>query len=98
MLDLQLYERDTEICDPEPAALPVRSRTSTDGALTMQVYKEGNWHRRTPDLASTACGKPIHSTFDPVRREELCLPLCHECFTKFEQERAAITLSQQNNL
>ena len=67
---------------------PVRSRTSTDGALTMQVYCEGEWHRRTPDLANTACALLIDSQRCPARREELCEPLCSICFTAFEKSQA----------
>lgn len=77
--------------------IPIRSRTSTDGALTMQVYKDAHWHRRMPDLATTACGIPIHSQFDPIRREEICVPLCSACFTQFELERAAMTLAKENS-
>lgn len=78
--------------------LPIIPRTSTDGALTMQVYKDGNWHRRTPDLATTSCGEVIHSAFDPVRREELCFPLCPECFTKYEHTKAAENAVKEGNL
>lgn len=77
--------------DPDVVPLPVRSRTSTDGALTMQVLVEGSFHRRiapgssVPALSRTSCDKPIHSQFAPTRREELCHPLCRDgCFTDFE--------------
>lgn len=48
-----------------------------------------------PDLATTACGIPIHSQYDPVRREEVTLPLCADCFTRFELERAALNLAKE---
>jgi hypothetical protein len=81
------YEPDVVVED-EPVPL-VRSRTVTDGALTMQVMINGDWHRRTPDLATTACGAPIVSQFSPLRRESLTEPLCEVCFTDFERDKAA---------
>ena len=91
------YEPDTVVEEQEAPVIPIRSRTSTDGALTMQVYKGTHWHRRMPDLATTACGIPIHSQFDPVRREEICVPLCSLCFTQFELDRAAMTLTKEQD-
>lgn len=82
------YDRDTEVAD-EPIARP---RTVTDGALTMQTYTMGKWHRRTPDLAHTACGRQIDTQRCPVRREELAGDVCPDCFTPFERHIAA-----QNN-
>lgn len=90
------YEPDTIVEEQESSVVPIRSRTNTGGELTMQVYKDSSWHRRMPDLATTACGIPIHSQFDPVRREEICLPLCSECFSKFELNRAALTLAKES--
>lgn len=89
-LSFAAYEVDTVIAD-EPAPEPLaRPRTVTDGALTMQVYTMGKWHRRTPDLSHTACGLRIDSQRCPVRREELSGDLCagdaerDPCFTTFE--------------
>jgi hypothetical protein len=58
----------------------------------MQVYTMGKWHRRTPDLSHTACGKPIDGQRNPVRREELGEHLCPDCFTGYE-----LTLAATNN-
>lgn len=54
--------------------------------LTMQVHHNGAWHRRTPDLARTACGDRLHTAFTPVRHETLTAvgDLCETCFTPFE--------------
>jgi hypothetical protein len=84
-------ELDTIVVD-DPDAAPVRpvvARTKSDGALTMQVLLDGFYHRRTPDLATTACGTPIPTQFAPLRREELAGNLCTECFTAFELVQAA---------
>lgn len=83
------YVADTEIEDVEEAPPPVVSRTRSDGALTMHVYTMGKWHRRTPDLSHTGCGKSIDGQRNPVRREELVGDLCVDCFTGFELARAA---------
>ena len=69
--------------------MPTRGRVAT-AELTMQVMVMGEWHRRTPDLKSTACGVPYHSQYAPTRREELCNPLCHACFTDYELSVANI--------
>jgi hypothetical protein len=78
------------------------ARTRTDGALTMQVLmsarlEDGStftgWHRRMPDLSTTACDSAIPTQFAPIRREELRGDLCPECFTRAERRRAA-----ENNL
>jgi hypothetical protein len=61
-----------------------RPRTAADGALTMHVMVNGHWHRRTPDMGSTACGILYHAQFAPVRREELSQPMCRGCFTAHE--------------
>ncbi len=75
------YEPDTVVSDVEE--------------LTMQVHVTDRWHRRTPDLASTACGEPIHSQFAALRREELSGDLCRECFTPYERAQAAETARQE---
>ena len=77
------YEADTVVIDIEESSAPVRNRVAT-AELTMQVMVLGEWHRRTPDLKTTACGVPYHSQFAPTRREELCNPLCGSCFTHHE--------------
>lgn len=81
---------DTQVIDdPDaPPPLPVRARTGTDGALTMQVYIDDCWHRRTPDLAHTACALRIDGERNPPRREQLVEPLCRICFTAFEVSQA----------
>jgi len=81
------YESDTLVVDVDER--PARPRARTE-ELTMQVHHEGDWHRRTPDLATTACGLPVHSQFAPVRREELRHPLCRTCFTPFELAKADV--------
>lgn len=87
---LAYYEADTHVVDePSPIARP---RTVTDGAMTMQVLLDGEHHRRTPDLAMTACEKPIPSQFSPLRRETLTNrdgKLCAVCFTPYERRKAA---------
>jgi hypothetical protein len=52
-LSYAAYEVDTEVAEVEEIARPpiATPRTVTDGALTMQVYTMGKWHRRTPDLS-----------------------------------------------
>ena len=88
MLD---YENDTIIADVDddwstPTVItPTIGRVPT-GELTMQVYVNGAHHRRTPDLATTACGILIAGEFCPSRREELRHPLSRDCgcFTPFE--------------
>ena len=75
---VELFSETVE--QDEPIAMP---RVSTED-LVAQVNVLGAWHRRTPDLKTTACGVPYHSQFAPVRREELCNPLCHQCFTSHE--------------
>ena len=80
------------------AERPVIARTRTDGALTMQVLTMGVWHRRTPDLSHTACGVPIQTQFSPLRREELSDPLCPECFTTYEHQRAAARAARERDL
>lgn len=74
------YEADTVIVDVDDIAVP-RVRTED---LVAQILVMGRWHRRTPDLKTTACGVPFHSQFAPTRREELCNPLCGSCFTAHE--------------
>ena len=82
-----ILELETVVDEPS-APRPSVPRTRTDGALTMQVLQAGAWHRRTPDLAMTACEQSIHSQFSPLRREELTDPLCGTCFTPYERRRA----------
>lgn len=97
------YEPDVTVEEQDVPVIPIRSRTATDGALTMQVYVAAKfddgveitgWHRRTPDLATTACGFAYNAQFAPTRREELCLPLCPACFTKFELGKAALAAAK----
>ena len=77
------YDADTIVIDIEEQSAPVRGRVAT-AELTMQVMVLGRWHRRVPDLSTTACGFPYHAQFAPIRREELCNPLCAECFCAHE--------------
>lgn len=88
MVTALAYERDTEVVDVDDPPI-ARSRVPT-AELTMQVYVDGAYHRRTPDLATTACGLPVHSEFTNARREELTHPLSRECgcFTPFELSKA----------
>ena len=90
------YEPDTTVVDVDALSI-ARPRTVTDGALTMQVLLDGEYHRRTPDLGSTACERPIHSQFTPLRREELTGPLCETCFTPYERRLAAEANAKRNN-
>ncbi len=55
---------------------------------SVQILLLGLWHRRTPDLAHTACGVPFHAEFTPIRRETLYGNLCGVCFTDYERGRA----------
>ena len=81
-------EETRVVDDPDAPMFPVRARTGTDGALTMHVYVDGEWHRRTPDLATTSCALLIDSQRSPVRREVLLQPLCPICFTAYERSQA----------
>lgn len=82
------YARDTYVIDVDSFDdAPSMPRVPTE-ELTMHVNVLGRWHRRTPDLAATACGILYHSQFCPPRREELVGDLCGECFTEFERNRA----------
>jgi DNA-binding IclR family transcriptional regulator len=72
---------DTLVVD-DPDERTTRRRSQTE--LTMQVLSHGAWHRRTPDLATTACGHPFNAQFSPVRRESHIGPLCSVCFTPYE--------------
>lgn len=96
----EVYKPDTKIEDVEeppfrPIAMPVlepiaRPRVATK-ELTMQVLVDGKYHRRTPDLATTSCGRhTLHSEFTVTRREELRHPLSRDCgcFTPFELAKA----------
>ncbi len=81
------YEVDAVVVD---VAEPTAIRRRADTELTMQVLTGAAWHRRTPDLATTACGMPFHSSFTPVRRESHVGPLCGECFTAFERAHSEL--------
>lgn len=86
------YEPDAVVVDipvSTPATREARRRRSADEELEMQVLTGGTWHRRTPDLANTACGERIASQFSPLRRHALSEPLCNQCFTRFELATAA---------
>lgn len=83
---------DTIVVDDpdEPATVPVIARVTT-AELTMQIQVLGQWHRRTPDLAETACGVPVRLVETPTRREQLTCAdggLCGTCFTPHEIDRA----------
>ncbi len=88
----QAYEADTVVVDVDERPSPRTSRRTEE--LTMQILHAGAWHRRMPDLAATACDKPFHSQFAPVRREELTHPLCPTCFTSAELGRADKALAK----
>lgn len=73
------------------------SRTPTE-EMTMQVYVQAEWHRRTPDGMNCACGPRIPTDMLFIRREILSEreidgrpsgKLCVECFTAFERWRAS---------
>ncbi len=83
---LRRYEPDTFVVDVDDR--PSQRACTED--LTMQVLHAGAWHRRTPDLATTACGDAIHGQFTPTRREDLKHPLSKHCgcFTSFELSKA----------
>jgi hypothetical protein len=86
------YDADVVVIDipvSTPATRAARQRRSADEELEMQVLTGGTWHRRTPDLANTACGQRIASQFSPLRRHELSEPMCGQCFTAFELATAA---------
>jgi hypothetical protein len=84
------YEPDVTVSDVEESSQrPSRRRYGEE--LTMQVYVEGRWHRRTPDLKTTACGKPYHAQFCNPRRESYQGDICrgdedgrNACFTPYE--------------
>ena len=81
-------EENIVIDDPDDVvSFPVRSRTSTDGALTMQVRIDGEWHRRIPSLSHTSCALAITGQFNDLRRETLADRLCAICFTPFERSQ-----------
>ncbi len=79
---------DRIVIDDPDAPEPSRA-SPADEEMTMQVYVIGVWHRRTPDLKTTACGIPFHSQFATARRELLKGDLCPTCFTSFELAKAA---------
>lgn len=62
------------------------SRRKTAEAIPMQVYVNGEHHRRVPSLGCTACGIEYNAQFAPVRPEQLAHPLSRNCgcFTPFE--------------
>jgi hypothetical protein len=74
-------DRETIVID-DPDDRPSRRRVGEE--LTMQVYVESAWHRRTPDLKTTACGEAFHSQFAKVRPESHAGVLCRICFTDYE--------------
>lgn len=85
------YEPNTIVWDlDEQSTQPIAIGRASTEDLVAQVNVMGKWHRRTPDLKETACGVPYHSQFAPTRREELCNPLCNDCFTAHEQSIANI--------
>ncbi len=72
------YEFDTVIVDDQG------SSAVSDGVTVHHILIGSIWHRRTPDLATTACGLPFHSAYSPLRRESLVGPICPVCFTPYE--------------
>lgn len=65
--------------------------------VVMQVLVLGQWHRCTPDHASTACGVPFRFVNSLKRREVLTQrahldappgDMCPDCFTQFEIAQA----------
>jgi hypothetical protein len=79
------YDRNAVVDVPGE---PARPRTLTE-ELTVQIMTNGTWHRRTPDLKSTACGQSFHAQFTPTRLESHKGPLCLVCFTPYEREKSA---------
>lgn len=78
------------IDDPDEQPMPIVGRVAT-AELTMQIQVLGQWHRRTPDLAETACGVPVRMVETPMRREVLTHrdgQLCDTCFTPHERHKA----------
>jgi hypothetical protein len=84
-----LYEPDTEVADVEEPERPYVSRSITTDVV-MHVMIDGEYHRRSPGLGRSSCGRPYHSQYAPVRPETLKHPLSRECgcFTPFELEEA----------
>jgi hypothetical protein len=71
-----------------------------DAEPVMHVIVMGQRHRRTPDLATTAYGVPFHSQFALTRPEQLTCregPLCPECFTPFEIDKADLADRRQGD-
>lgn len=76
------YEPDTIIVDVHEDR---SSQRPLHAELTMQVHHDdGSWHRRTPDISTTACGKPLVRLGQALRVETYAGPLCRECFTPYE--------------
>ncbi len=57
----------------------------SDEEEALQVHHDdGRWHRRTPDIQYTACGKPIYRLGQNLRHDSYQGPICDQCFTPFE--------------
>lgn len=97
MHDSLAYARDTWIVDVDDAPHPSPSlpRVATE-ELTMQVYVNGEWHRRMPTLEETSCEQSIDGQRCPVRRNELSGDLCGVCHTPAEMKRCAENNAKEN--
>lgn len=64
--------------------------TSDEEESMRHVNVLGLWHRRTPDLACTACGIPYHAQFALTRAAVLehADLMCTDCFTTHEMRKA----------
>lgn len=80
-------EETLVVDDPDsPAAL-----VDDEEEVMRHVHVLGLWHRRTPDLRTTACGVPFNGERALTRAAELFKAhlMCRDCFTPYEIERAA---------
>lgn len=88
--------------DPDDPTAPISFGRAETEELVVQTFVLGQWHRRMPDDALTACAVPIPRG-SHIRREMLTEravdgrpagALCGECFTSHERTRAAKTDQQ----
>lgn len=89
MLDLA-HTYDTFVIDDPDAP---QASTADEDEHMRHVQVMGVWHRRTPDLRTTACGIPYHSQFCPTREAKLedAEHMCsgpEGCFTNHEVRKA----------